>query len=430
MRFAKSLRLALNLLLHSRLRSWLTIVGIVIGVAAVVAIVSLGEGMQQNIQSRLGKLGADLVSVSPGGGRASQAFMRAAHHGEFGGSLGGGQTSSSTTLTKRDILALQSIGGVAKVQGMVSASAEAYYLAEKATISVSGVDPLVWKEMTTSQLASGRWLDASDYQSVIIGSRVANGTFKQPLSLNRMLIIEGKSFKIMGILKEGGDERAIIMPLKAARDLFDDIGEDEFDSIIVKVSDVDLVDQVTEEMDLRLMNSRRVTETEKDYSIVSAKAIQENIADVTQSITLFLGAIAAVSLLVGAIGIANTMFTSVLEKTKEIGVMKSIGARNGDILMIFMLNAGMVGLVGGLLGIAFGSIASGMLPVLGIRMMGAGSGGMSAGGGGSGGIITTAITPQLLIGAIVLSVAIGILAGAIPAYRASRLRPVDALRYE
>src|SRR3989338_2953379 len=107
--------------------------------------------MPQNIQSRLGALGADLVSVSPGGGRASRAFMRAAHHGEFGGSLGGGQTSSSTTLTKRDILALQSIGGVAKVQGMVSASAEAYYLAEKATISVSGVDPLVWKEMTTSQ---------------------------------------------------------------------------------------------------------------------------------------------------------------------------------------------------------------------------------------------------------------------------------------
>jgi len=165
-----------------------------------------------------------------------------------------------------------------------------------------------------------------------------------------------------------------------------------------------------------------VTEREKDYSIVSAKAIQENIANVTQSITLFLGAIAAVSLLVGAIGIANTMFTSVLEKTKEIGIMKSIGAKNRDILSIFILNAGMVGLVGGLFGIAFGSIASGMLPALGIRMMG--GGGMGAGG------MTTAITPQLLIFALALSVTIGVLAGAIPAYRASRLRPVDALRYE
>lgn len=419
MRFAKSLKLALNMLLHSRLRSWLTITGIVIGVAAVVAIVSLGEGMQQNIQGRLGELGADIITVSPGGGMASRGFMRGGPPDEFEGP-GDGQ-STSATLTKRDIIALQSIDGIAKIQGTVSARGEAYYLAEKATLSVSGVDPLVWKEMTTSQLESGRWLDASDYHSVVIGSHVANGTFKQPLSLNRMLIIEGKSFKIVGMLKEGGDDRAIIMPIKATRDTFTSPGEDDYNAIVVKVSDVNFIDQVTEEMDTRLMNSRHVAENEKDYSIISAKAMQENIANMMQSVTLFLGAIAAVSLLVGAIGIANTMFTSVLERTKEIGIMKSIGAKNLDILMIFILNAGMVGLVGGLFGIAFGSIASGMLPALGIRMMG---------GGGGGGMMTTAITPQLLLSAVALSVTIGVLAGAIPAYRASKLKPVDALRYE
>ncbi len=421
MRFAKSLKLALNMLLHSRLRSWLTITGIVIGVAAVVAIVALGQGMQQKIQGRLGELGADIITVSPGGGMASRGFMRGGPHEEFEGPSGGGQFSTSVTLTKRDILAIQSIDGIAKIQGTVSARGEVYYLAEKATLSVSGVDPLVWKEMTTSQLESGRWLDAADYHSVIIGSRVANGTFKQPLSLNRMLIIEGKSFKIVGMLKEGGDDRGIIMPIKAARDTFTSLGEDDFNAIVVKVSDVNLIDQVIEEMDTRLMNSRHVAENEKDYSIVSAKAMQENIANMMQSVTLFLGAIAAVSLLVGAIGIANTMFTSVLEKTKEIGIMKSIGAKNVDILMIFILNAGMVGLVGGLFGIAFGSIASGMLPALGLRMMGA---------GGGGNMMTTAITPQLLLSAVALSVTIGVLAGAIPAYRASKLKPVDALRYE
>lgn len=421
MRFAKSLKLALNMLLHSRLRSWLTITGIVIGVAAVVAIVSLGEGMQQNIQGRLGELGADIITISPGGGMASRGFiMRGDHPGEFM-EYGSQRSSESASLTKKDILAIQTIDGIAKVQGMISARGEAYYLGERATLSVSGVDALVWKDMTTAELEEGRWLDASDYHSVIIGSHVANGTFKQALGLNRMFIIEGKSFKIVGILQEGGDDRSIIMPIKACRDTFDSVENDEFNSIVVKVSDVDLVDQVIEDMDARLMNSRHVTEREKDYSIISAKAMQENIQSVMQSMTLFLGAIAAVSLLVGAIGIANTMFTSVLERTKEIGIMKSIGAKNRDILIIFILNAGMVGLVGGLFGIAFGSIASGMLPALGLRMMG---------GGGGGNIMNTAITPQLLVYAVVLSVAIGVLAGAIPAYRASKLKPVDALRYE
>ena len=415
MKLSKSLKLALNILLHSKVRSWLTIIGIVIGVAAIVAIVSMGEGLQQNVQSRLGGLGADLITISPGGGRASGGFRD-----HFGG-MGGSTTSSNDAknLTKKDILVLKSIEGIKSMHGIISGRAEVYYLGEKSTISVDGVDSLVWIDMTTSELESGRFLGASDYGTVVVGNRVAKNTFKQPLALNRMITIEGKSFKIVGILKEsgGGDDNKIIMPIKAARDTLEDVGNEKFDSIVIKAANVDAVDQIMEDADQKLMISRHVTERRKDFRISSSKAIQERMSDVTQTMTLFLGAIAAVSLLVGAVGIANTMFTSVLEKTKEIGVMKSIGAKNKDIMMIFVFNSAMVGMVGGLLGIILGSAISVLLPRLGMRM-------------GPGGQMATVITPQLLIFALLISVVIGIAAGAIPAYRASKLKPVDALRYE
>ena len=419
MRFNKSLKLAVNILVHSKLRSWLTIIGIVIGIAAVVAIVSIGAGMQQNVESRLGGLGADIITISPGGGRASAGFRGPPGHEQ-------GSTATVTTaenLTKKDVLVLQAVGGIEYIQGTVSGRGEMYYLGEKATISIDGVDPLVWKEMTTSELESGRFLGPSDYNVVVVGSRIAKNTFKQPLTLNRMITIEEKAFKVVGILKEsggfGGDDNKIIMPIKAARDTLEDVGSDEFDSIVLKATNTDDVDQIMEEADKKLMISRHLTEKGKDFSIRSAKSTQETMSDITQTMTLFLGAIAAVSLLVGAVGIANTMFTSVLEKTKEIGIMKSIGAKNRDIMMIFLLNSAIVGLVGGLLGICLGTGIASLLPLLGMKMMGMGREGM-----------TTAVTPMLLIYALLISIGIGMVAGVIPAYRASKLKPVDALRYE
>jgi putative ABC transport system permease protein len=418
MRISKSLRLAVNILMHSKLRSWLTIIGIVIGIAAVVAIVSIGEGMQQNVESRLGGLGADLITISPGGGRASAGF-REGPPGEQGSTA---TSTEAENLTKKDVLVLRSVDGVALIQGTVSGSGEVYYLGEKATISITGVDPIVWKEITTLELASGRFLGPSDYNVVVVGSRIAEDTFKQPLALGSTITIEGKAFKIVGILEEsgsfGGDDRSIIMPIDAARDTLEDVGEDEFDAITIKAESVDDVDQIMTDAEQKLLISRHVTEDTKDFRISSSKSMQETMSDVTQTMSLFLEAIAAVSLLVGSVGIANTLFTSVLEKTKEIGIMKSIGAKNSDIMMIFLLNSAIVGLVGGLIGICLGSAISALLPLLGMRFM------------GMGGEMTTVITPLLLIYAVLLAIGIGIAAGVIPAYRASKLKPVDALRYE
>jgi putative ABC transport system permease protein len=419
MKPSKSLKLALNIIVHSKLRSWLTIIGIVIGIAAVVAIVSIGEGMQAGVESHLGGLGAELITISPGGGRASTGFR-----GPPGGP-GGGETATATEtedLTKKDVQVLRTIDGIAAIQGTVSGTGEVYYLGEKATISIEGVDPLVWKEITTSELASGRFLGSSDYNAVVLGSRIAEDTFKQPLTVNRVLTIEGKSFKIVGILQESGsfdgNDRTIIMSIDAARDTLEDVGDEEFDSITIKAANTDDVEQIMEEAAEKLLISRHLTEDTQDFRIMSPKAMQETMSDITQTMSLFLEAIAAVSLLVGSVGIANTMFTSVLEKTKEIGIMKSIGAKNGDIMMIFLLNAAIVGLIGGIIGVCLGAGISSLLPLLGMRIM------------GMGGELTTKITPMLLVYAIILAVGIGVAAGVVPAHRASKLKPVDALRYE
>jgi putative ABC transport system permease protein len=231
MKASKSFRLALNMLFHSKLRSWLTIIGIVIGVAAVVAIISIGEGMRLELQSRLSGLGADLITVSPGASRA-MGFI-----GIPGGG-GGGRFESSVSgsdetknLTVKDIQVIKSVGNVAVATGSVSGRGDAYYLGEKASVSIQGVEPLGWSMVTTSELETGRFLTTSDYNSVVVGSGLANDMFKQPLAVNRMITIEGKSFKIVGILQESGSsfggsgsDNAVIMPIDAARDILDSVG--------------------------------------------------------------------------------------------------------------------------------------------------------------------------------------------------------------
>jgi putative ABC transport system permease protein len=421
MRLQKSLKLAVNILLHSKLRSWLTILGIVIGVAAIVSIVSIGEGAQASVNSRLSGLGADVITVSPGFERAFGGFG--------GGGREGGQTITreSKNLTKQDIQVIRSVPDVSFVTGIISGRVDTTYLAETASISVQGVDQSTWKDITTATLDTGRLLNAGDTNVVVIGSRVATSIFKQPLVVNRVIDIEGKAFKIVGILKStgdgfggGGGDNAVYMPIDLAAQVIENKNSNSFGSISVKVTSSDVATTVASAIDARLMLSRHVTNRTKDYSVISAQQLQQNISSITSTFTIFLGAIAAVSLIVGAVGIANTMFTSVLEKTKEIGIMKAIGARNFDIMIIFLLNSALVGLAGGLFGIALGAGISSLLPNLISRLPGL--------GGPSG--LTTLIPTSLLVEAIVISVLIGMIAGAIPAYRASKLKPVDALRYE
>lgn len=411
MKLGKCFKHAFNMVLHSKLRSWLTITGIVIGVAAVIAIVSIGAGMQESLNSQLNALGGDIVTISPGFERGGGFFnMR----GGGGGSSGPQATTKEIVLGRSDLQALKGLPDILMIDTNIRGSVDVTYLGKKGKISVTGVDQKIWSQITTAKIKTGRMLDSADQNVIVIGGRLASSYFDQPIGINKMVMINNSAFRVVGILDD--QSNSIYMPIQMAYQLIPEKTNDIYDTLVVKIKDENQLDEVITKIEDKLMIARHVTQNKKDFSISSRKEMQQTRADAMNSMNAFLLAIAAVSLIVGSIGIANTMFTSVLEKTKEIGIMKAIGARNKDILLIFLFNAAFIGLVGGIIGIILGTILSGFMPVL--------MGGLPMARG------TTLVTLNSIIMALSVSVSVGILAGIIPAYQASKLRPVDALRYE
>lgn len=411
MKLKKCFKHAFNMVLHSKLRSWLTITGIVIGVAAVIAIVSIGEGMQQSLNAQLNALGGDIVTISPGFERGGGMFgMRGG-----GSSSGGAQaTTKEIVLGRSDLQALKGIPDISLIDTNIRGSVDMSYLGKTGKVSVTGVDQRIWSQITTSKIKTGRMLDSADQNVIVIGGKLASSYFSQPVGINKMTTINGSAFRVVGILDD--QSNSVYMPIQMAYQVIADKKNDIYDTFVVKIRNEDQLDEVITKIEDKLMTARHVTQNKKDFSVTSRKEMQQARADTMNSMNAFLLAIAAVSLIVGSIGIANTMFTSVLEKTKEIGIMKAIGARNPDILLIFLFNAGFIGLVGGLIGVILGTILSGFLPAL--------VGNLPLVRG------TTIVSLNSIIMALSVSVIVGILAGIIPAYQASKLKPVDALRYE
>jgi len=415
MKFYKAFKHALNMVLHAKLRSWLTILGIVIGVAAVISIVSIGEALEQDLSSQFDDLGGDLLTLTAGASRAS-SFGGGRH---FTTDSGGTASEEEIVLDRTDLQALKGISDIKLIDTQISGRADVYYVAEKGTVTINGVDSAIWAQMTTSSLSDGRMLGPADSNVVVVGGKIADGFFDSDLGVNQLLSIEEKLFRIVGILDD--QTTSVYMPIQSAYEVLDDKDRNVYDSIKIQVKNEDELNLAIANIEQKLMIVRHVTEKTKDFTIFSNQEMQSSRAEMMSSLTAFLTAIAAVALLVGAVGIANTMFTSVLEKTKEIGIMKAIGARNNDILRIFLINAALIGFIGGILGIIFGTALSSFLPVL----MGS-SGGIMGRMGSAGSVVSI----QSIIIAISLSVFLGMFAGAIPAYQGSRLKPVDALRYE
>ena len=417
MKFIKSFKQALNMVIHAKVRSWLTILGIVIGVAAVISIVSLGDALQTDMDSQLGDLGGDLLTLRAGASKAQQFGPRRPQPD-------GSSTSASTEgeeieLTRIDYQTLKGISDISLINTQINGKANIHYVSEEGDVTVNGVDPSIWSQITLSELSDGRMLGPSDSNVIVIGGNLATDFFDKQLGINQLVSLEDKLFRVVGILDD--ESNTVYMPIKSAYEVLDDKEKDVYDSITIKIKNEEELDFVIEKIDKKLITSRHVTSDDKDFTLSSNKERQEQRAEMMSSMTVFLTAIAAVALLVGAVGIANSMFTSVMEKTKEIGIMKAIGARNSDILTIFLLNAALIGFIGGILGIIFGTFLSTLLPVL----MGGSSGMM--GRLGSAGSIINLNTVFLALG---LSIFIGMVSGVVPAYQASKLHPVDALRYE
>lgn len=425
MNFTAAFRLATNILTHAKLRSWLTIVGIVIGVAAVILIIGIGQGAQASLQSRLGGLGTNQITISPGMERA------AGPGGAFRDHVMGNDNNAATTrtskaqknLTSRDVNVLSALPNIKLAMGLFTGRQTATFQGQNATVQIRGIDAIKWKTITTSTILQGNYLQPKDYVGVIVGNRIATNVFKNPpLAINSKIVINDIELKVIGILNPSvgfgsGDDNAVIMLEKTARQVMDN-KKDDYNSITIIPYDGLDTGIIVNDTTLKLQLFRGETDKTQTFSVTSAAATAQTIQDTLSNLTLFLTAIAVISLIVGAIGIANTMFTAVLEKTKDIGIMKAVGVTDADVLLVFLINASLVGLTGGIIGVTLGLIAVDTLGRISINIP------------GSGGGIQAIVPLSLILEMLAFSVIIGAIAGLIPAYNASKLKPAVALKYE
>jgi putative ABC transport system permease protein len=405
-------KLAWENITHRRLRSWLTIIGIVIGIAAVVALVSLGQGVEKVITAEFTKIGTDKIFVFPAGGFSSGPP---------------GSTVGIEPLTEHDIEIIRRSKGVNEASGLLLKPAKITYSRNVYFSSVIGM-PLddskkLLDEAWNFEYTKGRSLKSGDKYKIVIGHDIANDkTFGKNVNVGDRLNIEGQDFEVVGEIKGMGDpsvDAGIIMPQETATQLFKAVypGGMEEDEIIVRVNKGEDPAAVAENIKKDLRRSRNVKEGEEDFSVQTIAQLQASFSVILDALLAIVIGIAAISLFVGGVGIMNTMYTAVLQRTNEIGVMKAIGAKNSDILQIFLIESGMLGLIGGAIGLIIGMGLSSLVAFIGRAFLNT--------------TFLYAYFPwYLIVGALLFAFVVGGLSGVLPAIQASRQSPVEALRYE
>ena len=333
--------LAFNNLKRRKLRSWLTMIGIFIGIAAVVALISLGQGLQNAIEEQFEQLGSDKIIIQPKGMGPP------------------GSAGSSLKLTSKDLKVIENVRGVEYASGYLIKQGQAKYKGESGIGFSTGMTAKDFErmmEMTGLEVIDGRGLKEGDKFKVVVGyNHIYEDTWEKSLKIGSTIEIEGYDFKVIGVVDKIGnpiDDNLLYVSKDILKEILNI--EDEESQIIAKTALGFDPEDVAETIKRKLRQFRGEKEGQETFSVQTSEQLLETFSNIFGVVQAVLVGIAAISLLVGGIGIMNTMYTSVLERTKEIGTMKAIGAKNSDILSIFLIESGLLGLVGGIIGIAIG----------------------------------------------------------------------------
>ncbi|GCL67671.1 ABC transporter permease [Veillonella tobetsuensis] len=402
--YKESFLMAWASLVANKMRSILTMLGIIIGVAAVIALVSIGNGVKQDIQNSISSLGSNLLMVMPGAPRTPGVRPTA---------------GSMKSLKVADYEAIAKLDGVKAVSPMTNGAYVVIYQNKNWTTSVSGVNA-DYLDVNNWTMKSGRFLSNKNIQNrervAVVGKTVAKNLFGDEDPVGAEIRVKNIPFRVIGVLNSKGSgamgndqDDMVIIPYTTAMERVD--GIDYLRMLYVVAKDENGIDRLQSDIENLLRVRHGIKDTNlDDFNIQNMNSIMETMEETTGTLTLFLGAVAAISLVVGGIGIMNIMLVSVTERTREIGIRKALGATYFVIVTQFLIEAVVISLMGGLIGIALGIGASKLISL---------ASGMS-----------TVISVPTIVLSFAFSMAIGLVFGIYPARKAAKLNPIDALHYE
>jgi len=393
-----------------KLRSFLTILGVVIGVAAVIALMSIGKGTEQTVVASIESLGADLLLIRPGA--ATEAGIKRA-------------SGTAMTLTVEDAAAISAeVPHVRAIAPTYSTYVQIVVADQNMQVQVSGVTP-EYQQVQNLEVAQGSFISEYDYQRssrvAVIGLNVKETLFGDSDPLGQPLRTGNYIVHVIGVLESkgasmlGNPDDAVLIPLTTMQLMQGQPRTSQGDHVVgfiaLTVTDRAYASEVTEEITSLLHFRHQLGPgVEDDFTVMSLEEIISSITDVIGNMTLLLGAIAAISLLVGGIGVMNIMLVSVVERTREIGIRKALGARERDIWSQFLIEAAMLTFTGGIIGVILGWVVSLFVARTGL--------------------MPTMVSADIVILAVSVAVGIGLFFGFYPAWHASRLSPIEALRAE
>ncbi|MFH1591935.1 MAG: ABC transporter permease [Candidatus Woesearchaeota archaeon] len=369
--------------------------GIVIGITAIISLITVSQGLENFVTEQFEKIGTDRLYVMPA---------------MFGLDLGEGLTTDDVDLIKKQ-------PEVEWINPFLMTSTEMTFGNEDGFIQYAGgveTDDLEKKfEDLDVTAAKGRFFKNGEKGVVMLGHKIAYDFFDKEVRVNNQVEVKGKKLRVIGILSEIGnseDDSAVYFAMEDARELFNK--PDEISAIEIKVKPGVDITFFADKLSKKLEKAR----DDDFFSVLTPEQLLEQFGSILNIIQVILGSIAAISLVVGGIGIMNSMYTSVLERTRDIGIMKSIGAKNSAILMVFLTESAILGLIGGIVGIIIGS---------GFALI------IDAGAKQAGyAVLSISIDPKVVLGGLLFAIIIGSISGALPAHRASKLKPVEALRFD